>query len=561
MKFTDGQWLLRPGVTAHYAAEARSITSEDGRLIVEAPVRAIRDRGDTLQGPVLTVTLSSPMRDVIRVRIEHFAGGLARGPEIPILASRDVSPSIRESADFAIFESGELAARIRKKNWALTFEAGGRVLTTSGWRAIAYMQTSNRGNHVVEQLSWGVGEYVYGLGERFTAFVKNGQIVEIVNKDGGTASEQAYKNVPFYLTNRGYGVVVNETGPVSFEVASEKVTRIQFSLQGESLEYFLIYGPTPKDVLRKLTALTGEPALPPPWSFGLWLSTSFTTNYDEATVTSFIDEMKRRDLPLHVFHFDCFWMGEFQWVNFEWDPLVFPDPPGMLRRLHDRGLKVSVWINSYIAQRSRLFAEAAHHGYLIKRTHGSVWQTDLWQPGMGIVDFSNPAARDWFGAHIVRLLDMGVDAIKTDFGERIPVDGVVFHDGSDPVKMHNFYPIVYNETVFRAIESRRGRGEAVLFARSAYASGQRFPVHWGGDCSKASCHVSSPRRADAERLVVRRTGKRVTATFFGESSGAWRLQLAGISKVQARESLQTAADPFGIIIKPPSGGKQLEFEI
>ena len=422
------------------------------------------------------------MRDVIRVRIEHFAGDRARGPHIPIASRANVSPEIRESADFAIFKSGELAARIKRKNWALTFEAGGRVLTTSGWRAMAYMQTANWGNHVVEQLSLGVGEYVYGLGERFTAFVKNGQVVDIVNKDGGTASEQAYKNVPFYLTNRGYGVLVNETGPVSFEIASEKVARIQFSLQGESLEYFLIYGPTPKDVLRKLTALTGEPGLPPPWSFGLWLSTSFTTNYDEATVNSFIDEMKRRDLPLHVFHFDCFWMREFQWVNFEWDPLVFPDPLGMLRRLHDRGLKVCVWINPYIAQRSRLFAEAAAHDYLIKRTDGSVWQTDLWQPGMGIVDFSNPAARDWFGAHIARLLDMGVDAIKTDFGERIPLEGVVFHDGSDPTKMHNFYPIVYNETVFRAIEARRGRGEAVLFARSSYASGQRFPVHWGGDC-------------------------------------------------------------------------------
>ena len=132
MKFTDGQWLLRPGVTAHYAAEARSITSEDGRLIIEAPVRAIRDRGDTLQGPLLTVTLSSPMRDVIRVRIEHFAGGLACRPQIPILSSGKVSPEIRESADFAIFKSGELAARIKKKNWALTFEVGGRVLTTSG---------------------------------------------------------------------------------------------------------------------------------------------------------------------------------------------------------------------------------------------------------------------------------------------------------------------------------------------------------------------------------------------------------------------------------------------
>jgi len=482
MKFTDGQWLLQPGVTAHYAAEARSVATEGGKLVVLAPVRPIRDRGDTLQGPLLTVTLSSPLPGIVRVRIEHFTGGLARGPQIPLVPQADSAVDINDGAESATLTAGELTARVRKTNWGMTFEAGGRVLTTSGWRGMAYMQTTNRGNHVVEQLSLGVGECVYGLGERFTAFVKNGQVVEITNKDGGTASEQAYKNVPFYLTNRGYGVLVNETGPVSFEVASEKVARVQFSLEGESLEYFLIYGPTPKDILRKLTALTDRPALPPAWSFGLWLSTSFTTNYDEATVTSFIEGMKQRDLPLHVFHFDCFWMREFEWVNFEWDPRVFPDPVGMLQRLHARGLKVCVWINSYVAQRSRFFAEGAAKGFFIKRNDGSVWQTDLWQPGMAIVDFTNPAAREWFAGHITRLLDMGVDAIKTDFGERIPTEGVVYHDGSDPVKMHNFYPIIYNEIVFRAIEARRGPGEAVLFARSSYASGQRFPVHWGGDC-------------------------------------------------------------------------------
>ena len=146
----------------------------------------------------------------------------------------------------------------------------------------------------------------------------------------------------------------------------------------------------------------------------------------------------------------------------------------MLQRLHGRGLKVCVWINSYIAQRSRFFAEGAAKGFFIKRNDGSVWQTDLWQPGMAIVDFTNPAAREWFAGHITRLLDMGVDAIKTDFGERFPTEGVVYHDGSDPVKMHNFYPIIYNEIVFRAIEARRGPGEAVLFARSSYASGSGF---------------------------------------------------------------------------------------
>jgi alpha-D-xyloside xylohydrolase len=357
MKFTDGQWLLQPGVTAHYATEVRSATTQSDRLVLDVPVRPIRDRGDTLQGPLLTVTLSSPMAGVIRVRIEHFAGGLPRGPQIPLRPQESAAIEVEDGEEFATLTSGELTARVRKKPWAVFFEANGRVLTTSGWRGIAYMQFSGRGNHVVEQLSLGVGENVYGLGERFTAFVKNGQVVEIINKDGGTASEQAYKNIPFYLTNRGYGVLVNETAPVSFEVGSEKVARVQFSLKGESLEYFLIYGPTPKDVLRKLTALTGRPALPPPWSFGLWLSTSFTTNYDEATVTSFIDGMKQRDLPLHVFHFDCFWMREFEWVNFEWDPAVFPDPAGMLERLHERGLKVCVWINSYLGQRSPLFTE------------------------------------------------------------------------------------------------------------------------------------------------------------------------------------------------------------
>ena len=265
MKFTDGQWLHQPGVIAHYAAEARSIASADGKLVVHAPVRPIKDRGDTLQGPLLTITLSAAWPDILRVRIEHFMGGLVRGPQIPLAPAPEMVVEIDDGPESATLRAGELTARVRKSTWGITFEAGGRVLTTSGWRGIGYMQTAGRGSHVVEQLSLGVGECVYGLGERFTAFVKNGQLVEITNKDGGTASEQAYKSVPFYLTNRGYGVLVNETGPVSFEVASEKVARVQFSLEVESLEYFLIYGPTPKEVLRKLTDLTGRPALPPAW--------------------------------------------------------------------------------------------------------------------------------------------------------------------------------------------------------------------------------------------------------------------------------------------------------
>ena len=485
MKFTDGYWLMRPGVQPAYPTGVLDAQAGPEGLAVYAPARRIERRGDLLDGPVLTFEFSAPLPDVIGVRVTHFAQpepqprfGLNR-------AAAEAGQAELADGEPVVFRSGALAARMpaRGEGWALDFLAGGRRLTGSGARALAALDT-DAGHFMREQLDLGVEHAVYGLGERFGPLVRNGQSVEIWNADGGTASEQAYKNVPFFLTNAGYGVFVNHPGRVSFEVASEAVKRVQFSVQGHSMEYFLIYGPTPKEILRKYTALTGRPARLPAWSFGLWLTTSFTTQYDERTVTGVVEEMARRRLPLSVFHFDTFWMREHHWCDFEWDSRVFPDPPGMLRRLKDAGLRISVWINPYIAQRSALFAEAAAAGYLLKRPDGTVWQWDRWQPGMAVVDFTNPQARDWFAAKLDALLEMGVDCFKTDFGERIPTD-VVYFDGSDPERMHNYYTLLYNRTVFELLRKRRGEGEAVLFARSATAGSQSFPVHWGGD-SEAS---------------------------------------------------------------------------
>jgi alpha-D-xyloside xylohydrolase len=329
------------------------------------------------------------------------------------------------------------------------------------------------------QLNLAVGELVYGLGEHFTPFVKNGQVIEIWNEDGGTASEQAYKNIPFYLTNRGYGVFINHTGKVSLEIGTEVVDKVQISVPGEELEIFFIYGKNPREIIKRYTDFLGKPAKVPDWSFGLWLSTSFTTNYDEATVNSFLDGMAEREIPVSAFHFDCFWMKEFSWSDFEWDSAVFPDPAGLIERLHEKGYRVCVWTNPYIAQMSSLFTEAKEKGYLIKRPDGSVWQWDLWQPGMAIVDFTNPDACTWFQSKLQKLIDIGVDSFKTDFGERIPTD-VIYKDGSDPMRMHNYYPYLYNKTVFELLE-RKPNKETVVFARSATAGCQKFPIHWGGD--------------------------------------------------------------------------------
>ena len=302
--------------------------------------------------------------------------------------------------------------------------------------------------------------------------------------DGGTCSDQSYKSIPFYLSSKGYGVFVNSTDKVSYEVCSDTVSKVSMTVPGESLEYYVFGGANLTDVLKGYTDLTGKPSLPPAFSFGLWLTTSFTTTYDEETITSFIDGMAERDIPLQVFHFDCFWMKGFEWCNFEWDKSQFPDPPAMLKRLHEnKDLKTCVWINPYVGQRSKLFDEGMKNGYFIKKTDGSVFQCDEWQPGMAIVDFTNPEACKWYAGYLRKLCEMGVDTFKTDFGERIPTRDVVYYDGSDPIKMHNFYTYLYNECVFNVLKEYFGENKACLFARSATAGGQKFPVHWGGDCS------------------------------------------------------------------------------
>jgi alpha-D-xyloside xylohydrolase len=483
MKFSNGCWLNKEGVTTYSPAEVYDVKTIGDAVIVYAPCNKINQRGDTLGGPVITLKLSSPIPDVIRVQQVHYKGLNKVGPEFEVYKDENTKMDIVNNDSILKVTSGNLSLRINKNDvWSMDFYNNEEKLTSSGSKQMAYIKTAEEGNFMRDQLSLSVGELIYGLGERFTPFIKNGQTVDIWNEDGGTSTEQSYKNIPFYVSNKGYGVFVNHSEKVSFEVGSEKVNKVQFSVPGESLDYYIINGPSIKKVLENYTSLTGKPALPPAWTFGLWLTTSFTTSYDEKTVTNFVDGMAQRDIPLHVFHFDCFWMKEFSWCNFEWDKRVFPDPVGMIKRLKEKGLKICVWINPYIAQESKLFDEGAEHGYFIKRANGDVWQWDMWQPGMAIVDFTNPAACKWFSDKLSELIDMGVDCFKTDFGERIPTD-VVYYDGSDPMKMHNYYTYLYNKVVFDLLKERRGEGEAALFARSATVGGQKFPVHWGGDCS------------------------------------------------------------------------------
>ncbi|MGN0696486.1 MAG: alpha-xylosidase [Oscillospiraceae bacterium] len=505
MKFADGFWLNQKGYDVSYAAQAYEVTPIDNGLNILATTQYIQNRGMTLGGPVLDINITSTQKNVFKVSIDHYKGTLDNMPKFELTEDWGYKPQVKETDQTWEIISGDTKAVIGKYSWGINYFYKDKKLTGGGWRAQTIVHESEfkksarvnaaqddtfwsypqnpETTYLREQLTLSVGECIYGFGEKFTPLVKNGQNVEIWNSDGGTCSDQSYKSIPFCVSSRGYGIFVNSSDKVSYEVASDTVSKMSFTVPGEHLEYFVIGGENITEVLSNYTDLTGKPSLPPAYTFGLWLTTSFTTKYDEETVTSFIDGMAERDIPLQVFHFDCFWMKEFQWCDFEWDKRQFPDPAAMLSRLKtEKGLEICVWINPYIAQRSSLFNEGVKNGYFIKNLDGSVFQCDMWQPGMAIVDFTNPDACKWYQDKLRKLCEMGVNCFKTDFGERIPTK-VKYFDGSDPYAMHNYYTYLYNKTVFEVLEEYNGKNKACLFARSATVGGQKFPVHWGGDCS------------------------------------------------------------------------------
>ncbi|MCL6571560.1 MAG: alpha-xylosidase [Bacillus sp. (in: Bacteria)] len=387
-----------------------------------------------------------------------------------------------------------MEVRFNKDTWKIDFLSKNRLICTTKEDGIGVVQLGTGDLFMAGGFSLAANEKIYGFGERFGPYVKNGQRVVIWNEDAGANTDMSYKNIPFYLSSNGYGLLVNSSKRVEYEIGTEEIDMIKFTVPGQELDLYFIYGPSPKEILEKYTWLTGRSPRIPKWSLGLWLTTSFLPACNERAVEELVSGMESRGIPLSVFHFDSYWMRERHWCDFTWDTRAFPRPKEMIEGLKKKGIRVSVWINPYISELSALFPEGAAKGYFVKRRDGSVYQIDWWQPGMAFVDFTNPEACKWYKHQLRRLLDMGVDSFKADFGESLPADAVC-HDGSDGQRMHNLYALLYTRTVFEVLEEALGKGQAIVFARSATAGSQAYPIHWGGDSKATYASMAAQLRA------------------------------------------------------------------
>ncbi|MBC7260672.1 MAG: DUF4968 domain-containing protein, partial [Chloroflexi bacterium] len=323
------------------------------------------------------------------------------------------------------------------------------------------------------------GECFYGFGEKFTPLNKWGQELVSWTVDAGTVgSYRSYKNVPFFMSTAGYGLFVHSSYPIVYRMGSESSISYSIHINDNQMDYFLIYGPDFKHILKRYSDLTGYAPVPPKWSFGFWISRC--SYKSRAEVEAIVHEIRARDFPCDVIHLDPWWMGNGPWSTYEWDTESFPNPEEMIQKLRAQGVRICLWIHPYVPKGTRAYDEVLAKGYYVRNPDGGVSPPMDYFLGteLAVLDFTNPQTCAWLESKLQSLLDMGVAAFKTDFGEQAPVDAV-YHDGRSGLEMHNLYPLLYNRTVFEVTKRHYGRG--LVWGRSAYAGSQRYPVQWGGD--------------------------------------------------------------------------------
>lgn len=327
------------------------------------------------------------------------------------------------------------------------------------------------------------GEKIFGCGESFTRLDKRGQKVVLWTNDARSAeTEKMYKPVPFFMSSRGYGVFMHTSTPITCDFGKYFSGIYSLMIGDDELDLFVFLG-SPKEILNEYTNLTGKAAMPPLWSFGLWMS-RITYNSEEQ-VRSVAKKLRDNKIPCDVIHIDTGWF-ETDWrCDYEFSKSRFEEPEKMIADLKSDGFHISLWQLPYFVPKNRYFKELVENELVVKDAKGNLPNEDA------VLDFSNPQAVKWYQDKIAGLLRMGVGAIKVDFGEAAPFKGL-YASGRTGFYEHNLYPLRYNKAV--ADITKQITGDTIIWARSAWAGSQRYPLHWGGDAENADTGMAGQLR-------------------------------------------------------------------
>ena len=327
------------------------------------------------------------------------------------------------------------------------------------------------------------GEKIFGCGESFTGLDKRGQKIVLWTDDAnGVQNQGMYKPVPFFMSSRGYGMFMHTSTPITCDFGHDFSGVDSLMIGDDELDLFVFLG-TPKEILNEYTVLTGKSPMPPLWSFGLWMSRC--TYNAEKQVRDIAARLRENKIPCDVLHLDTGWFETDWQCDYEFSKTRFTDPRKMLADLKAEGFRVSCWQLPYFVPKNKLFPELVAQNLVVRDRKGNLPYEDA------VLDFSNPKTVEWYQGKLAGLLNEGVSAIKVDFGEAAPEDGI-YSDGRTGFYEHNLYPLRYNKAV--ADITKKVTGDNVIWARSAWAGSQRYPLHWGGDAESTDDGMAAELR-------------------------------------------------------------------
>jgi len=393
-----------------------------------------------------------------------------------------------ETEDAVVYTSPCGSLTIQKNPWRIILkDADGKVLTQTRTMAdndvtqvklmpFGFVKRGSDNSRSVNPV-WSLmaGERIYGCGESPMGLNKVGQKVNLfVTDPQGPETDQMYKPVPFWFSNRGYGMFLHTSAPVTCDFGASYVGATKLFMRDEALDMFLFIG-EPKDILDEYTDLVGKPELPPLWSFGTWMSRITYMNQEDGYEVA--AKLRENRIPADVIHFDTGWFGVDWQCDYKFAEDRFDNPEKMVRDLLDDGFHISLWQLPYFTPQNSFYSYLVENNLVVRNADGSLPYEDA------VLDFTNPDAVKWYQDRIAGLLKMGVGAIKVDFGEGAPLDGF-YSNGRGGMYEHNLYPLRYNKAVFDI--TKQIEGEGIIWARSAWAGSQRYPLHWGGDAANTN---------------------------------------------------------------------------
>lgn len=396
---------------------------------------------------------------------------------------KDNSWKATETPDAVTYANANGSITIEKAPWRIVLrDAKGKVMTqtrtlhdndSTQAKVIPFnfiKRGSDNSRSINPVFSLAPNEKIFGCGESFGPLDKVGQKVHLfVTDPQGPETDQQYKPIPFFMSNRGYGMFMHTSAPVTCDFGATNINVNRLFMGDEAMDFFVFFG-EPKDILNEYTEIVGKPGMPPLWSFGTWMSriTYFSQKdgYDVAT------NLRKHKIPSDVIHFDTGWFETDWQCDYQFAPNRFSDPQQMLDDLKKQGFHTCLWQLPYFTPKNRFFNELIEKDLYVKNAKGELPYEDV------VLDFSNPNTVKWYQDKLANLIKMGVGAIKVDFGEAAPLNGL-YASGKSGFYEHNLYPLRYNKAVADIIKEIHG--ENIIWARSAWAGSQRYPLHWGGD--------------------------------------------------------------------------------